>query len=150
MLTILMGRAKSGKSEWMLRRIAALGDSSRQVLLVPEHASYAAEMDLCRACGDTASRHAEVLSFRRLAARVLSVTGGLADVSLDQGGKLLTLQKALGEVAPELKLYRRPSRKAAFLTSMLDLFDEFQSFAVSPEELGRRGEEATEIGRAHV
>ena len=36
MLTILMGRAKSGKSEWMLRRIAALGDSSRQVLLVPE------------------------------------------------------------------------------------------------------------------
>ena len=138
-----MGRAKSGKSEWMLRRIAALGDSSRQVLLVPEHASYAAEMDLCRACGDTASRHAEVLSFRRLAARVLSVTGGLADVSLDQGGKLLTLQKALGEVAPELKLYRRPSRKAAFLTSMLDLFDEFQSFAVSPEELGRRGEEAT-------
>ena len=143
MLTILMGRAKSGKSEWMLRRIAALGDSSRQILLVPEHASYAAEVDLCRACGDSASRHAEVLSFRRLAARVLAVTGGAADVSLDQGGKLLTLQKALGEVAPALKLYRRPSRKAAFLTSMLDLFDEFQSFAVTPEDLSRRGEELT-------
>ena len=142
-LTILMGRAKSGKSEWMLRRIAALGDSSRQILLVPEHASYAAEVDLCRACGDSASRHAEVLSFRRLAARVLAVTGGAADVSLDQGGKLLTLQKALGEVAPALKLYRRPSRKAAFLTSMLDLFDEFQSFAVTPEDLSRRGEELT-------
>ena len=143
MMTILMGRAKSGKTEWMLRRIAALGDHSRQVLLVPEHATYAAEMDLCRTCGDTASRHAEVLSFRRLGTRVLSVTGGLADVSLDQGGKLLTLQKALGEVAPELKLYRRPSRKAAFLTGMLDLFDEFQSFAVSPEDLSRRGEELT-------
>ena len=143
MLTILMGRAKSGKTEWMLRRIAALGDHSRQVLLVPEHASYAAEMDLCRSCGDTASRHAEVLSFRRLGTRVLSVTGGLADVSLDQGGKLLTLQKALGEVAPELKLYRRPSRKAAVLTGMLDLFDEFQSFDVSPEDLSRRREELT-------
>ena len=143
MLTILMGRAKSGKTEWMLRRIAALGDSSRQVLLVPEHASYAAEMDLCRACGDTASRHAEVLSYRRLGTRVLTDTGGQADDSLDQGGKLLTLQRALGEVASELKLYRRPSRKAAFLTGMLDLFDEFQSFAVSPEDLSRRGEELT-------
>ena len=143
MLTILMGRAGTGKSARVLRQIRELGDSGRQILLVPEHASHAAEVDLCRACGDTASRHAEVLSFRRLATRVLTRTGGLADVTLDAGGKLLTLQKALCEVAPELKLYRRPSRKAAFLTGMLDLFDEFQSFDVSPEDLSRRGEELT-------
>lgn len=62
MLTILMGRAKTGKSEQVLRRIRELGDTSRQILLVPEHASHQAEVDLCRACGDTASRHAEVLS----------------------------------------------------------------------------------------
>ena len=34
MLTILMGRAKTGKSEQVLRRIGELGDSSRQILLV--------------------------------------------------------------------------------------------------------------------
>ena len=66
MLTTLMGRAKTGKSEQVLRRIAELGDDGRQILLVPEHASHQAEVDLCRFCGDTASRHAEVLSFRRL------------------------------------------------------------------------------------
>ena len=115
MLTILMGRAGTGKSARVLRQIRELGDSGRQILLVPEHASHAAETDLCAVCGDTASRHAEVLSFSRLATRVLSRTGGLADVTLDNGGKLLTLQKALCEIAPELKLYRRPSRKAAFL-----------------------------------
>ena len=43
MLTILMGRAKTGKSEQVLRRIGELGDSSRQILLVPEHASHQAE-----------------------------------------------------------------------------------------------------------
>ena len=102
MLTILMGRARTGKTDWILRKIKELGDSSRQILLVPEHASHAAEMDLCAFCGDTASRHAEVLSFRRLATRVLSLTGGLADVTLDNGGKLLTLQKALCEVAQGL------------------------------------------------
>lgn len=114
MLTILMGRAKTGKSDAVLGRIRELGDSSRQILLVPEHASHQAEVDLCRFCGNTASRHAEVLSFRRLGDRVLGITGGLAQVTLDAGGKLLTLQKAMGEVAPMLRVYRRPSRKAAF------------------------------------
>ena len=76
MLHILMGRARTGKSERVLQRIAALGDSSQQILLVPEHASHVAEMDLCRVCGDTASRHAEALTFKLLASRVLGICGG--------------------------------------------------------------------------
>jgi ATP-dependent helicase/nuclease subunit B len=143
MLTILIGRANTGKTARLLQEIARLGDSGRQILLVPEHASHASELDLCRACGDTASRHAEVLSFRRLATRVLSVTGGLADVTLDAGGKLLTLQKALLEVAPELKIYRRPSRKASFLEELLALFDELRSYQVSPEELAEKARQVT-------
>ena len=83
MLHILMGRAKTGKSDTLLHRIAELGDDSRQILLVPEHASHQAEVDLCRVCGPTASRHAEVLSFRRLSDRVLSITGGLSQVTLN-------------------------------------------------------------------
>ena len=141
MLTILIGRAKTGKSDTMLRRMAELGESSQQILLVPEHASHQAEVDLCRACGDTASRHAEVLSFRRLCDRVLTITGGAAQVTLDAGGKLLTLQKALGEVAPLLKVYRRPSQKASFLQQLLDLFDELRCYDVSPELLESQARE---------
>ena len=143
MLTILMGRAKTGKSDTVLYRIADLGDTGKQILLVPEHASHQAEIDLCRICGDTASRHAEVLSFRRLGDRVLTVTGGLARVSLDAGGKLLLLQKALGTVAPVMKVYRRPSQKSTFLQKLLDLFDELRSYDVSPEQLCAQAEETT-------
>ena len=135
MLRVLIGRAKTGKSNTVLRSIAALGDAGRQVLLVPEHASHLAEVDLCRVCGPTVSRHAEVLSFRRLAERVLSITGGSADVTLDAGGKLLTLQRALTEVSPELTVYRRPSQKPAFLQQLLDLFDELHCYEVTPEQL---------------
>ena len=35
LLHILMGRARTGKSGRVLQRIAALGDSSQQILLVP-------------------------------------------------------------------------------------------------------------------
>lgn len=135
MLTLLTGRAKTGKSTAVLRRIAAHPGGRNQILLVPEHASHQAEVDLCRTCGDSASRFAEVLSFRRLSDRVLSITGGVAQVTLDAGGKLLTLEKALLEVLPELTVYRHPSRKSAFLRQLLDLFDELRCYEVSPETL---------------
>lgn len=143
MLKIIMGRAKTGKSNAVLREIRELGDSSRQILLVPEHASHQAEVDLCLACGDTVSRHAEVLSFRRLSDRVLTITGGLAQVSLDAGGKLLLLQKALGTVAPVMKVYRRPSQKSTFLQKLLDLFDELRCYDVSPQQLCAQAQEIT-------
>ena len=55
MLRILLGRARTGKSARVLEEIRALGDSSQQILLVPEHASHVAEVDVCRACGVTVS-----------------------------------------------------------------------------------------------
>ena len=142
MLTLLTGRAKTGKSAAVLERIAARPGGRLQILLVPEHASHQAEVDLCRACGDAASRFAEVLSFRRLSDRVLSVAGGAAQVTLDAGGKLLTLEKALIEVAPELTVYRRPSRKSAFLRQLLALLDELRCYEVSPETLYERSRAA--------
>ena len=135
MLTILLGRARTGKSDTVLRRIAEAGDRGEQILLVPEHASHEAEVDLCLACGPTASRHAEVLSFRRLGDRVLSITGGASQVTLDAGGRMLTLQKALLEVVSSLTVYRRPSQKAGFLRQLLDLFDELRCYEVTPERL---------------
>ena len=141
MLTILIGRAKTGKSDMVLRQIAALGDSSSQILLVPEHASHQAEVDLCRIGGPTVSRHAEVLSFRRLSDRVLSITGGISNIPLDAGGKLLTLQRGLTEVAPMLNVYRRPSQKPAFLRQLLDLFDELRSYEVTPDALYAKAQE---------
>ena len=141
LLHLLMGRARTGKSERVLKKIAELGDSSQQILLVPEHASHVAEMDVCRACGDAASRHAEVLTFKLLSTRVLQACGGSADVTLDAGGKLLTLQRALTELAPSLKVYRRASQRAAFLESLLDVMEELQAYAVAPETLAERVED---------
>ena len=88
MLEIILGRANTGKSARILEKIQK-SRGGDQLLLVPEHASHQAELDLCRVCGPTAARRAEVLSFRLLAHRVLAVTGGLAEVSLDAGGKIL-------------------------------------------------------------
>lgn len=75
------------------------------------------------------------LDVQLLASRVLSICGGSADVTLDSGGKLLTLQRTLTELAPVLKVYKRPSQRAAFLESLLAVMEELQAYAVSPEQL---------------
>ena len=140
-LHILMGRACAGKSRRVLEQIAARRSERGQVLLVPEHASHEAELDLCRVCGPTASRDAEVLSFRSLATRVLSRTGGLADVTLDAGGKLLTMRRALQEVSGRLTVFARPSQRPAFLRQLVALADELYAYQVRPETLLRQVED---------
>ena len=143
MLRLLMGRARTGKSERVLMEIAREGrehPERRQILLVPEHASHVAEVDVCCACGDTAGRHAEVLTFKLLATRVLSIVGGSADVTLDGGGKLLTLQRALHELSPALRVYARPSRRSAFLVGLLNVMEELIAYAVDPDTLAEKVE----------
>ena len=134
-LQIWMGRAGAGKSRLVLETLEKQRRQRPQVLLVPEHASHEAELDLCRICGPTASRDAEVLSFRNLATRVLSQTGGLADVTLDNGGKLLTMRRALQEVSGRLTVFARPSQRPAFLRQLVALADELYAYRVTPAAL---------------
>lgn len=134
-LHIWMGRAGAGKSRLVLETMEKRRSRRPQVLLVPEHASHEAELDLCRACGPTASRDAEVLSFRNLATRVLGQVGGLADVTLDNGGKLLTMRRALQEVSGRLTVFARPSQRPAFLRQLVALADELYAYWVTPEQL---------------
>ena len=137
MLTIWVGRAGSGKSARVLETMGRERENRPQILLVPEHTSHEAELDLCRACGPTASRNAEVLTFQSLATRVLSETGGLAEVTLDNGGKLLTMRRCLQELHSNLKVFGRPSQRAAFLHQLTTLADEFYAYQIAPETLYR-------------
>ena len=148
MLRIWMGRANTGKSARMLEEIAARGEPA--LLLVPEHATHQAELDLCRVCGPGASRFAEVLSLRLLARRVLSRTGGLAGETLDGGGKLLLMQLALQEVAGQLTVYAKPSRKAPFLAELAALCDELIACRVPPEALGEAAPALEGVSREKV
>jgi len=134
MLRIWMGRANTGKTRRVLEEIKKRGEPA--LLLSPEHASHQAEVELCRVCGPAAARYAEVLSLRLLANRALALTGGLADGTLDAGGKLLLMQLSLQEAASQLTVYARPSRRAPFLQELVALCDELIASRVLPEELG--------------
>ena len=89
MLKLILGRAGSGKTTAVYRRMCGAGAERPQVLLVPEQNSHEAERALCKVGGNGVSLYAEVLSFSRLSNRVFQAAGGLGEQELDGGGRLL-------------------------------------------------------------
>jgi ATP-dependent helicase/nuclease subunit B len=78
MLTLVLGRAGTGKTSYVMddfKAKAALG-RTRLLYIVPEQYSHDAERQLLKICGDSLSLHGEVLSFSRLCSRVFAETGG--------------------------------------------------------------------------
>lgn len=141
MIRLMLGRAGSGKTTRMLRRLCGQGQKRPQLLLVPEQQSHETERMLCGIGGNGASLFAEVLSFRRLGDRVLSQLGGAALPELDGGGRVLLMHRAVKGVSSALTVYARPSRKPAFLNALLATADEVKSCRIRPEDLMRAGEE---------
>ena len=135
MLKLILGRAGSGKTTAVLDRLCRAGRERPQVLIVPEQQSHEAERALCKAGGDGVSLYAEVLSFSRLANRVFQQAGGLGTEELDGGGRLLLMYSAVKSVSGQLTVYSRPSRRPAFLQSLLATVDELKSCCVPPEVL---------------
>lgn len=163
MLRLMLGRAGRGKTASIYNEIKSELDKAsetdrllseynsvgvRHILIVPEQYSHAAERELCRVCGDKVSLYAEVLSFTRLAERVFSETGGLADTVLDAAGRILAIDTAIKAVRHQLKAYSGIPGKSEFLVKVLESIDEIKSCAVTPEQLERTAEEISgSLGR---
>lgn len=138
-----MGRAGSGKTTAILRRIASRESSGkRQILIVPELASHEYERMLAQSTGNTGSRFAEVLTFRRIANRVFSEAGGLADTVLTPAGRLLVLYEAARRASDALTVYGGATRKPDILRDLLRVLDEMKCSCVSAEDMLRAAEEA--------
>ena len=135
MLTLILGRAKSGKTAAIMEEIRSRLPDGGAVLLVPEQYSHEAECELLRVCGDGLCLGAEVLSFTRLSARVEAELGGARPPALDPGGRLLCLVRALDAVGGRLRVYGAARRQPQLQTLLLRAIDECRSCCVSPETL---------------
>ena len=137
MLTLLLGRAKSGKTAMIMDEIASLVGKREKniVLLVPEQYSHEAERELLRRCGDSLSLYAEVLSFTRLCARVEAEVGRRPGTLLDKGGRLLCMSLALDAVGSRLKLYGAARHQSELQDSLLHTIDELRAACLGPQQL---------------
>ncbi|CAM3437797.1 helicase-exonuclease AddAB subunit AddB [Marinicrinis lubricantis] len=136
---LILGRAGSGKTEWVLGEMAQkmkqepLG--SPLIYLVPEQASFQGELALNSRMGLSGSVRAQVLSFQRLAHRVMQETGGTARLPIDDLGKTMLLHLTMKRNQERLLSFRHSGQQLGTMERMLDLFNEFKRYCVTPEVL---------------
>ena len=139
-MRIITGRASSGKTEYILKEIA--GSKAPFLLLTPELFSHSYERLLAQRTANQASSFGEVITFRMLADRVFSETSGLAEVALNEAGRLMMLFEAAKEQAPSLKFYKTLPHKPAVLKEMLAVIDRFKCCKIMPEDVLQAYEDA--------
>lgn len=136
MITVTMGRAGSGKTVRMMQKVGKIAEKQQKsIIIVPEQYSHEAERQLCALCGNSIGLYAEVLSFSRICSRVFSETGKLNKKTLDAGGRILIMHLALNSVYSKLKVYNMPNRRSEFLNGLLEVYDEFGSASLNPDEI---------------
>lgn len=137
MLTIYCSNNRMLNQKHLLTHVAAEAREGKngQFVLVPEQISHMLERKLCEYGGDTISQYAEVLGFSRLAVRVFSQYGGIAQSETDAAGKLLAMSLCVEQLRSRLKLYGGKSLKPNFLLQLSKTLDELRSSCISAELL---------------
>ena len=143
MVTLVMGRAGSGKTAYIMNEIRALAEKGeKSVLIVPEQFSHEAERQMCALCGNSVCMYSEVLSFSRLSSRAAQSVGGHKTKLLDKGGRVLVMYLALRSVAAKLRVFTSKTCRTEFLENLLSVRDELKSARITGRALGELADSA--------
>lgn len=137
---LIAGRAGSGKTRFCLDEIRqALAQSraegARLILLVPEQAALQSERLLLSLSEGTTLGRCEVLSFRRLAQRVLNESSGGMPTPLTPTGRQMAVRFLLGRHRQQLKEFGRLADRGGFVAEVAGALSELFRESVSVERL---------------
>ncbi|THF72770.1 helicase-exonuclease AddAB subunit AddB [Cohnella fermenti] len=131
-LRLITGRSGSGKTRLVLdeirTRLKASPDGPPLLLIVPEQATFQAESAMAATEGLRGFLRVQVLSFRRLAYRVMQETGGIAKIAVNENGKAMLIHKALQRRRAELKLFRSGASAEGLVAKLGELFTEWKRY----------------------
>lgn len=136
----IIGRAGTGKTRTCLVALRAAASASpvegpRLVLLVPEQSGLQMERQVVLGVEGQAAHRVEVLSFRRLANRILTETGGTGLQAISPQARTMLLRWLMVRRAPQLRYYRRCVQQTGFLEELGRTIVECLDAAISPEDL---------------
>ncbi|OAB33965.1 helicase-exonuclease AddAB subunit AddB [Paenibacillus glacialis] len=130
----LLGRSGSGKTTNIMQDISTrLSREPRgkpMILLVPEQGSFQAEHELVTSGPINGIARAQVLSFQRLAYRVMQETGGSARVGISEEGKRMLLYKIIQRRKEELKLFGPSGDQMGFVGRLSKLYTEMKRYCI--------------------
>ena len=142
MLQFVLGRAGSGKTEYLRELLA---EKNRQggeklMMLVPEQYSFETEKAILHKAGPVRAATIQVYSFTRLAEAVFREEGGFAGRRLTDGGRRILMSSAIAASEDHLEVYAGAARSGRITDLMLTAVNEMKLCAISPKQLAETAE----------
>lgn len=148
---LIAGRAGSGKTHRCLAQIGerlaeSLVEGSRLILLVPEQAGLQMERSLLAISGAGTLGRCEVLSFRRLAHRILGEIAGPSPVPLTPYGRQMALRLLISRNHRRLREFAKVAERPGFVHAISLSMAELMQEAVTIESLQEAANRAESEG----
>ena len=111
-LKLIYGRAGTGKTEYIFNDIKnKIASEEKIYIITPEQFSYTAEKRLLDTLGDGAVLQVEVLSFERMAYRVINETIPNIDFKIEKSGKSMIIFDAINKEQKKLRFLYKKKKK---------------------------------------
>jgi ATP-dependent helicase/nuclease subunit B len=138
-LRFLLGRAGTGKSGRTLDEIKEklLADPQGPPIfyIVPDQMTFQQEYTLFKDEDIQGSIRAQVVSFSRLAWRILQETGGGTRQFISAIGTQMMLRKIIEEKQTDWRVFQKAIEKQGFLEQVENMITEFKRYCITPEML---------------
>ena len=95
-LRFIYGKSGTGKTTYCFNEIKNLIDKGEKVYIItPEQFSFTAENNLMKICEKKSVINTEVITFERMAYRIVNEIGGVSNTSITNVGKAMLLTRII-------------------------------------------------------
>lgn len=143
-LRFIYGRAGSGKSNFCIEDIKKKVEEDVEyplIYLVPEQFSFQSEKNILNAIGEKSNLKVRVISFKRMAFRVMNEVGGITHKHMDSAGKCMIISHIVDKILEELTVFRGAAAQQGFINTISDSISEFKRYSVTPELILKTAED---------
>lgn len=146
MLQLVLGRKKSGKTQYCQDLAEKLVKDEKQVVfLVPEQFSFECQRNLLKILGSKTFNKIDILSFTGLCNEIQAKLGGFSGINVDDGTRFALIGQALNSVKDNLKIYGKYYNSSAFIKEVMNIITEFKQNSINPENLSNIAENTENI-----
>ena len=137
-LQFIIGSSGAGKSYFAYKRIIQESlqyPEKNYYVIVPEQFTMQTQKTLVEMHPGKGILNIDILSFERLAYRVLEEVGGDSRTLLEETGKSMVLQKMVQQHGKELSYLGGQMRKAGYLDEVKSILSEFMQYDIRESEI---------------
>lgn len=137
-LQFILGNSGAGKSHYLYEHIIKAAQEHPEktyLVIVPEQFTMQTQKELVALSPQHGIMNIDILSFQRLAHRVLQEVGGEKRPILEETGKTLVLQRVIQEEERELGVLAGSLRKTGTVSEMKSLVSELMQYDIRPEQV---------------